>query len=158
MAFVDSHGKSRISQGVEHWGSLISVPLALRVFFNLCPFGIAVGLSSVFKIPCGGCHSRGSTFGRGCSESRNARVGLQAPSLLRDAFGDEITEVLPRESMATPAEDQAREQEESNRERERERERDTERERDRERERDTERERDRERKREDMERERERYI
>ena len=29
-AFPFSRGKNRISQGVENWGSLISVPLALR--------------------------------------------------------------------------------------------------------------------------------
>ena len=33
-------GKNRISQGVENRGSLISVPLALRVFFNLWPSAV----------------------------------------------------------------------------------------------------------------------
>ena len=37
VIFPVSRGKNRISQGVEDWGSLISVPYALRVFFRKPP-------------------------------------------------------------------------------------------------------------------------
>ena len=46
--FPFSRGKNRISQGVENRGSLISVPLALRVFFCKLSVHFSIHLLLIF--------------------------------------------------------------------------------------------------------------